>query len=254
MQQVAPASSGLVGHKVQQQVASICVTGARSPGHSSGCTQFAMGGSGCLRLPTNSHLGQSGGEVAGHPMHEYHLDCPGVAEHALVLGSGNHVQSNPTEPTFPAQPSNPTIQSDPSQKSDKPESPCLAPRATAIKRQGFSKAVAERIEAPQRGSTRSVYEAKWAIFTKWCISNQVDFRAPTVNTVADFLLYLFRTGSYSPVPLMVTGQPLLTNWGIHPSISARMKTSLVSWIVSIETGPKVGGEFPPGTSHWYYTS
>ena len=126
------------------------------------------------------------------------LDCPGVAEHALVLGSGNHVQSNPTEPAFPAQPSNSTIQSDPSQKSDKPESPCLALRATAIKRQGFSKALAERIEAPQRGSTRSVYETKWAIFTKWCISNQVDFRAPTVNTVADFLLYLFRDRKLQP--------------------------------------------------------
>ena len=131
----APASSGLVCHKVQQQVASICVTGTRFPGHSSGRTQSAMGGSGCLRLPTNSHLGQSGGEVAGHPMHENHLDCPGVAEHALVLGSGNHVQSNPTELAFPAQPSNTTIQSDPLQKSDKPESPCLAPRDKVSLRQ-----------------------------------------------------------------------------------------------------------------------
>ena len=94
--------------------------------------------------------------------------------------------------------SNTTVQSDPSQKSDKIESPCLAPRATAIKRQGFSKAVAERTEAPQRESTRSVYEAKWAIFTKWCISNQVDFRAPTVNTVADFLMYLFQDRKLQP--------------------------------------------------------
>ena len=44
----------------------------------------------------------------------------------------------------------------------------MAPRASAIKEQGFSEAVAARIEAPQRASTRSVYEAKWAIFTKWC--------------------------------------------------------------------------------------
>ena len=51
-------------------------------------------------------------------------------------------------------------------KSDKPKSPCMAPRATAIKEQGFSETVAARIEAPQRGSTRSVYEAKWTIFTK----------------------------------------------------------------------------------------
>ena len=75
------------------------------------------------------------------------------------------------------------FQSDPSQKSDKSKSPCMAPRATAIKEQGFSETVAARIEAPQRGSTRSVYEAKWTIFTKWCNTNQVDFKAPPLKSV-----------------------------------------------------------------------
>ena len=27
-------------------------------------------------------------------MQENHCDCPGVAQHALILGSGSHVQSN----------------------------------------------------------------------------------------------------------------------------------------------------------------
>ena len=67
----------------------------------------------------------------------------------------------------------------------------MAPRASTIKEQGFSQVVATRIEAPQRRSTRSVHEAKWAIFTKWCVTNQVVFRAPPVKSVADFLLYLF---------------------------------------------------------------
>ena len=89
-------------------------------------------------------------------------------------------------------------------------------------RLGFSEAVAARIEAPQRGSTRSVFEAKWTIFTNWCLINQVDFRAPPVKSIADFLMYLLRTGSYSSPPLMVTGQPLLIN--IHPSTSARTKS------------------------------
>ena len=122
-------------------------------------------------------------------------DCFGVAQHALVLGSIDHVQSDPTEP---AQPVDTTLQSDPSQKSDKPKSPCMAPRASAIKEQGFSEAVAARIEAPQRGSTRSVYEAKWTLFTKWCISNQVDFRAPPIKSVADFLMYLFEDRKLQP--------------------------------------------------------
>ena len=97
-----------------------------------------------------------------------------------------------------AQSADTTIQSDPSQKSDKSKSPCMAPRASAIKEQGFSEAVAARIEAPQRGSTRSVYEAKWAIFTKWCIINKVDFRAPPVNSITDFLMYLFQDRKLQP--------------------------------------------------------
>ena len=71
-------------------------------------------------------------------------------------------------------------------------------RASAIKEQGFSEAVAERIEAPQRRLTRSVYVAKWTIFTKWCISNQVDFRAPPVKSVADFPMYVFQDRKLQP--------------------------------------------------------
>ena len=58
-----------------------------------------------------------------------------------------------------AQPSNTALQSDSPQESAKRKSVCLTPRASAIKEQGFCEAVAARIEAPQRGSTRSVYEA-----------------------------------------------------------------------------------------------
>ena len=198
MQQVAPTSNRSICHEVQQQVTSVRVASTGLLGNSSGCAQSAMGESGRIRLPTSGHLGQSGGEVTGLTLQENHFDCSGVAQHALVLGSSDHVQSDPTEPAQPAQPVDTTFQSDPSQKSDKPKSPCMAPRATAIKEQGFSEAVATRIEAPQRGSTRSVYGAKWAIFTKWCITNQVDIRAPPVKSVADFLMYLFEDRKLQP--------------------------------------------------------
>ena len=63
-------------------------------------------------------------------MQKDHYDCPGVAQHALVLGLGDHVQSGPSQPAQPAQSADTALQSDPSQKSDKSKSPCLAPRAT----------------------------------------------------------------------------------------------------------------------------
>ena len=195
MQPMAPASNRSICHEVQPQVTSVCLSSTGLPGYSSGCTYSAMGRSGCIRLPTDRHIGQSGGEATGLPVQETHSDCPGVAKHALVLGPGDHVQPGPSQP---AQPADTALQSDPSQKSDKSKSPCMAPRATKIKEQGFSEAVAARIEAPQRRSTRSVYEAKWAIFTKWCISNQVDFRSPPVKSVADFLMYLFEDKKLQP--------------------------------------------------------
>ena len=153
MQQVAPASDRPFCNKAQQQTGSICVSSTGPPCLDSRCTQPAMGGSGTICRPTSSHLGQSGGEVAGLPMQEYHSDCSRVAQHALVLESRGYVQP---DLTVPAQ--------KPTQESVKPKSACLAPHASAIKEQGFSEAVGAQIEAPQRGSTRSVYEAKWIIF------------------------------------------------------------------------------------------
>ena len=154
---VAPASSGLVCHQIQQQTPTVCVTGPRHPGLGSGYTQPVLGKSGPICLPTSSDLGQSSGEVTGLPLQQDHFDRPGVAQHALVLGSSGNVQS---DPSVSVQSGISTFQQDPAQEPVKPELTCLAPRATAIKEQGFSEVVAARIEAPQRGSTRSVYEAK----------------------------------------------------------------------------------------------
>ena len=64
---------------------------------------------------------------------------------ALVLGFLDHVKSDSLVPAQPAL----SIQSDSSQESFKIRSACMAPRASAIKEQGFSEAVTAGIEAPQ---------------------------------------------------------------------------------------------------------
>ena len=195
MRPVAPAPSGLVCHQIQQQTPTVCVTSSRLLGLGSGCTQPVLGKSG---LPASRHPGQSCGEVTGLPLQQNHSDCTRVAQHALVLGSSGNVQSYPSVSAQPAQSGISTIQPDPAQEPVNPEPKCLAPRATAIKEQGFSEAVSAQIEAPQRGLTRYVYEAKWTIFTKWCLHNQVDFRAPPLKAIADFLLHLFQDRRLQP--------------------------------------------------------
>ena len=170
----------------------------RSTSLGSACSQAVLGRSGPICLPTSHHLGQSGGEVAGLPVQQNNYDCPRVAQNALVLGSGGHVQPNLSLPAQSAQLIDSTIQPDPTQESGESESTRMAPSASAVKEQGFSEAVAARIEAPQRGLTRSVCEAKWTIFTKWCLSNKVDFMSPPLKAIADFLLYLFQDRKLQP--------------------------------------------------------
>ena len=251
---VAPATGAPVFHQIQQQTATVCVTGPGPPGMGSRCTQPVMGKSGPICLPTSSHLGQSGGEVAGLPMQHDHSDCPRVAQHALVLGPSGNVRSDPSVFAQPAQSGISTIQPELAQELVKTEPTCLAPRATAIKEQGFSEAVAARIEAPQRGSTRSVYEAKWTIFTKWCLSNQVDFRAPPLKAIADFLLYLFQDRKLQPGTIDGYRSAIADKLGNSTINVSKDKISPVSWIASIETGPRAGGVYPPGTCPWSHTS
>ena len=125
-------------------------------------------------------------------------DCPGMAQHALVLGPSGTICEGSSLSSTPPRSSDPTFQQGTSQGSDKPKSPCLAPRAQTIKEQGFSSPVASRIEAPQRRSTRTVYEAKWAVFVRWCETSQVDFRNPSIKQIADFLLHLFQEKNLQP--------------------------------------------------------
>ena len=101
-------------------------------------------------------------------------------------------------PAQPSRPSDSIIQQGSSQQPNQPKPSRMAPRAETIKEQGFSSPVASRIEAPQRSSTRTVYEAKRAIFVRWCETSQVDFRTPSVKQIADFLLHIFQEKNLQP--------------------------------------------------------
>ena len=164
----------------------------------SGCIEPVMGGSGPVCLSPSSPPDKCSDKGCQPSVQKDDNSSPGLAEHALVLGSGGDVISNPSlSSQLPGSPV-PTVQRQPSQGSAKSEPSCLAPRAKNIREQGCSDQVAMRIEAPQRRSTRFVYEAKWAIFVRWCKVHQVDFHSPSVEQIADFLLHLFQDRKLQP--------------------------------------------------------
>ena len=65
----------------------------------------------------------------------------------------------------------------------------------------FSSEVAERIKAPQRESSRKVYQSRWTIYGQWCSHNKVDITSTTVSQVAEFLNYLFTVKNLKPATI-----------------------------------------------------
>ena len=189
---MAQTGNRLVCDKVQSQTSQVCFSGSGQFGLGSRCTESSVERSGRVCLPPDSPSRSSGHKVVGPRLSSTHLDCTRMAQHAMVLGSDQSVSSSSPLTSTGGELVDSTVQSMSSQRSPQPESSCLAPRASAIKQAGFSVEVATRIEAPQRRSTRAIYESKWAVFVRWCEDNKVDFRSPSIKEIADFLLFLFQ--------------------------------------------------------------
>ena len=71
-------------------------------------------------------------------------------------------------------------------------------RSGQLQERGFSVEVVERIAAPQRSSTRTIYKSTWALFEKWCRESLVDFSTPSVKQVSDFFMYLYQDVNRHP--------------------------------------------------------
>ena len=124
-------------------------------------------------------------------------DCTGprVARDAIVLGSGGSLdQGTPTAPSLEDTTETATFQ----QVLQQPESTCVASRFQESNSGRFSSEVAERIKAPQRESSRKVYQSRWAIYGQWCSQNKVDITSATGPQVAEFLNYLFTVKNLKP--------------------------------------------------------
>ena len=196
--QVDPTSGGFVCNPVQSQTTTVCLTGARLDSLGSRCFESTLGSIGGVRLSPRVSGSPGNLKVEGSGLSQDDPHCPRMAKHALVLGPSESVSSDPLQASLGTGSGDSTLQRDGTQESHQPQSSCLAPRSLAIQERGFSDEVTARIEAPQRSSTRAVYKSKWAIFVKVCDLHKVDFRSPSVNQIADFLLHLFKERKLQP--------------------------------------------------------
>ena len=170
-------------HSSELQTSTVPVSSPRPKCLGHKYSEHKLDGFHCLCLPSDGSPSQGGRK---------NRNSPRLARDALVLGPSAAVNRDPTSTSGVNNSSQTVPQLCVPQQSTTSQPPCLVSRSGQLQEQGFSVEVAERIAAPQRSSTRTIYKLKWALFEKWCRENSVDFSTPSVKQVSYFLMYLYQ--------------------------------------------------------------
>ena len=96
---LAPSPSGHVCNKVQLQTSPVCVSSAGPQCVGSGRPNRLFGRPGHVCFSPSIVTGQSGQQTVGPSLQESDPHSSGLAQHAMVLGPGGTVVSDPSLPT-----------------------------------------------------------------------------------------------------------------------------------------------------------
>ena len=200
LQSLAHTNGRSICNSSKLQTSNLCISCPRQKGLENRCIEYLLGRPRRLCLLSSSHPATSNSKNNNIPMQD---DSTGsrVAGDAMVLGSGGSLdQGTPTAPSLEDTSETATFQQVPQQRGV-PESTCVASGFQESNSGRFSSEVAERIKAPQRESSRKVYQSRWTIYGQWCTENKVDITSTAVPQVAEFLNYLFTVKNLKPATI-----------------------------------------------------
>ena len=118
---------------------------------------------GCLRFSSHRPAAQGCTKISITNMQD-NSDSPRLTNKTMVLGPGGVVPGHSKTTTTHTHSAKTATQQPLPCQPNIPEPPCLVSRSSALQEHGFIAEVAERIAAPQRLSTRSIYTSKWTVF------------------------------------------------------------------------------------------
>ena len=259
--EVVHPSCRLICHSPEPQTSTVCVSYPRPKGLGHRCSEHKLDQPHGLCLPSYGSPSQVDPKDQAMPLPD-HRDSPRLARDALVLGPSAALNRDPTTAPSVNDPAKTVPQICVPQQPTTAEPPRLVSRSGQLQEQGFSVEVAERIAAPQRSSTRTIYKSKWALFEKWCRENSVDFSTPSVKQISDFFMYLYQDLNRRPSTidgyrtaivdiLGPTAQHIAHNADLHRLLSSfhrdRPKSSrnLPKWNLSVVLNELTKAPFEP---------
>ena len=259
--EVVHPSCRLVCHSPEPQAPSIRVSYPRPKGLGHRCSEHKLDQPHGICVPSYGSPSQGDPKDQAMPVPD-HRNSPRLARDALVLGPSAALNRDPTATPSVNNPTQTVPQAGVPQQPPAPEPPRLVSRSGQLQEQGFSVEVVERIAAPQRSSTRTIYKSKWALFEKWCRENSVDFSTPSVKQISDFFMYLYQDLNRRPSTidgyrtaivdtLGPTAQHIAHNADLHRLLSSfhrdRPKSSrnLPKWNLSVVLNELTKAPFEP---------
>ena len=189
--EVVHTSCRLICHSPEPQTSTVRISCPRPKGLGHRCSKHKLDESHGLCLPSYGSPSQGDPKDQAMPLPD-DRNSPRLARDALVLGPSAALNRDPTTTPSVNDPTQTVPQVCVPQQPTTAEPPRLVSRSGQLQEQGFSVEVAERIAAPQRSSTRTIYKSKWALFEKWCRENSVDFSTPSLKQISDFFMYLYQ--------------------------------------------------------------
>ena len=180
------------------QTSSVCQSDSRSSGVPSGRVEYELGGSESVCVSSGKNHVRGTQESEGRILSD---DSGGssLAQSSLVSrlagplgGSASTVASHPK--AFEATGGSSCLRS----KGEVEKPSRLGSRFQVLRDQGFAESVAEDISAPQRLSTRRMYNLRVEQFISWAKVHELDWSCPTIATLARFFEFLFRSKNLVP--------------------------------------------------------
>ena len=172
------------------QAADVRIPSTRTKGFRKGRTLPRLGQSVRLRVPTLQH----GGDRDQETFAVQGQTNPGGS----AVASEELVHRPPHGSTRPSGVSTPNSGSClPVQGTDPPPQPSgsqpsrLAVVRDSLRKRNFSERASQFIESSRRQSTRTIYDAKWRVFTNWCAQREINPCQASIPVIADFFVFLF---------------------------------------------------------------
>ncbi len=195
---VGDAACGSVCHQVEQPASDIRLPSSRPQCTGGRRIEHFLGGDARIRV-SPVPIAISGNSQDQQRIESGLTDCPTLARPTVVQspvvssGGSTHLSSIEERHSVPT-----SVSAVPRQPRDAPTARILTMQR-CMQEKGFSEPVAQRVCSSKRPSTNSVYGYRWKVWVDWCVGRQVDSFSPSVNSVAEFLIFLFEVKKLSPV-------------------------------------------------------